>query len=143
MNAKRPRYRQINERLDPFRRRGSLSLGTYGSGVWQRQLPNPLAGVNNQTAPDGFMLSQNYPNPFNPVTNIRFDIPPPKGDRGRMVRVIIYDLLGREVATLVNEHLNPGTYEVSWDGSNYPSGVYYYKLVTDSFTETRKMVLIK
>ena len=88
-------------------------------------------------------LSQNYPNPFNPVTRIKFDIPPLKGVRGMMVRLIIYDLLGREVTTLVNEPMKPGTYEVDWDGSMYASGVYFYKLITDEYVETRKMVLLK
>ena len=55
----------------------------------------------------------------------------------------VYDLLGREIATLVNEELKPGTYEVNWDASNYPSGVYFYRLTTETFYETRKMVLIR
>ena len=63
--------------------------------------------------------------------------------RGVLVVLKIYDVLGREVATLVNEKLSPGTYEVEWNGSNYPSGVYFYKLETESFSETRKMVLLK
>ena len=93
--------------------------------------------------PNSFSLSQNYPNPFNPSTKIRFDIPPLEGDRGRMVRLIIYDILGREIAVIVNEQLSPGTYEVEWGASNYPSGVYMYKLVSDDFTETKKMIFIK
>jgi hypothetical protein len=59
------------------------------------------------------------------------------------VKIIIYDALGREVQTLVNENISPGTYEVDFDGSNLPSGVYYYTLISDSFTETKRMVLIK
>ncbi len=92
--------------------------------------------------PNNFSLSQNYPNPFNPSTKITFSIPPSKGARG-MTRLIIYDILGREISTLVNEQLQPGTYEVEWDGTNFPSGVYFYKLITSDFTETRKMVLVK
>ena len=88
--------------------------------------------------PDEYKLFQNYPNPFNPVTNIKFDIP-----RSSHVKLIIYDALGREVTTLVNEKLTAGSYETSWDGSSFPSGVYFYKLETDNFTNTRKMVLIK
>jgi photosystem II stability/assembly factor-like uncharacterized protein len=90
-----------------------------------------------------FSLSQNYPNPFNPTTKIQFSIPPSKGVRGMGVILFIYDVLGREVATLVNEQLKPGSYEVEWDGSNYPSGVYFYKLITESFSNTKRMVLIK
>jgi hypothetical protein len=63
--------------------------------------------------------------------------------RGVLVRLVIYDILGREIATLVNQQLKPGTYEVEWDASNYPSGVYFYKLLTSEFIETKKMVLIK
>ena len=93
-----------------------------------------------------YSLSQNYPNPFNPSTKIKFAIPNfplTKGDRGMSIRLTIYDLLGREVTTLVNEQLKPGTYEVEWDGTNYPSGVYFYKLTSDFFNETKRMVLIK
>jgi hypothetical protein len=93
--------------------------------------------------PSGFSLHQNYPNPFNPVTKIKFDIPPSKGAGGMTVRLIVYDILGREIATLVNEQLTPGTYEVEWDGSNCPSGVYFYKLITDGFVDVKKMILIK
>jgi hypothetical protein len=103
-----------------------------------------LVGINqiSNEVPENYSLSQNYPNPFNPVTKIKFSIPPSKGARG-MTQLIIYDILGREITTLVNEQLNPGIYKVEWDGSNYPSGVYFYKLITNEFSETKKMVLIK
>jgi hypothetical protein len=103
----------------------------------------------SELTPDKYKLLQNYPNPFNPATKIKFDIPPSKGvglpaaGRGMTVQLVIYDILGREIATLVNEQLKPGTYEVEWDGSNYPSGVYFYKLITQNYSETKKMVLIK
>ena len=92
--------------------------------------------------PSKYSLSQNYPNPFNPVTKMKFDIPPSNGARG-MARLIIYDILGREIAVLINEQLSPGTYEVEWDGTNFPSGIYFYKLITKDYSETKKMVLIK
>jgi hypothetical protein len=88
-------------------------------------------------------LYQNYPNPFNPVTKIKFDIPANVKSRTSNVKVIVYDILGREIATLVNEQLKPGVYEASWDGSNYSSGVYFYSLVTEGFTQTKRMVLLK
>ncbi|MBL7129427.1 MAG: T9SS type A sorting domain-containing protein [Ignavibacteria bacterium] len=88
--------------------------------------------------PNKYTLHQNFPNPFNPVTNIRFDIP-----RSSQVKLIIYDALGREVATLVNEKLNAGSYETDWDGSSYPSGVYFYRVETNEFIYVRKMVMIK
>jgi photosystem II stability/assembly factor-like uncharacterized protein len=104
------------------------------------------AGISkiNSEVPVDFSLSQNYPNPFNPVTKIRFDIPPfTKGGQGGFVTMKIYDVLGCEVTTLVNEQLKPGTYEVEFDGTNYPSGVYFYKFITADYSETRKMVLVK
>ncbi len=118
--------------------------------------------------PKQFSLEQNYPNPFNPTTKIRFNIAPPLGANGAPlpltggdvtalagtvgVKLIVYDILGKEVATLVNEQLNPGTYRVSWDASNFPSGVYFYRLQvepsarserSDGFSESKKMLLIK
>ena len=110
-----------------------------------------ITGVNQISTeiPEKFSLSQNYPNPFNPTTTIRFAIPSNVKSEMSNVKIIIYDVLGREVQILVNENLIPGTYEVDFDGSNLPSGVYYYKLeVSDPstplrVTETRKMVLIK
>ena len=104
--------------------------------------------------PNKFSLSQNYPNPFNPKTTIIFNIPPlvydsfesktrGEGDRGRSISLIVYDILGREIDVLVNEELKPGTYEVEWDGSNYSSGIYFYRLVTKDFSASRKMLLIK
>jgi hypothetical protein len=90
------------------------------------------------TAPETFELFQNYPNPFNPTTSFGFQI----ANFG-MVTLVIYDMLGREVAMLVNEELPPGSHNVVWDASNYPSGVYFYSLQAGSFLETRKMVLIK
>ena len=104
-----------------------------------------IINVNNisTSVPGSFMLYQNYPNPFNPNTKIKFNIPPSKGARGMNTKLAVYDVLGKEVEILVNEKLNAGTYETEWDASNYPSGVYFYKLITDSYTETKKMVLIK
>jgi hypothetical protein len=102
---------------------------------------------NNVT--DKFLLFQNYPNPFNPNTRIKFSIPPLKRARRMSARIVIYDILGREITTLVpplrggREGLSSGTYEVSWDASNYPSGVYFYKLTTDDASITKKMVLLK
>lgn len=88
-------------------------------------------------------LSQNYPNPFNPQTKIKFDVPANVKGQTSNVKLVIYDLLGREVTTLVNEELKPGTYEADWDGSNFSSGVYFYKIISGDFVETKKMVLMK
>jgi hypothetical protein len=100
--------------------------------------------LNNisSTVPKEFSLLQNYPNPFNPTSTIRFDILS-VGAVPRPVRIMIYDVLGREVATLVNEQLKSGSYSVTWDGTNFSSGVYFYKLETETYSETKKMVLLK
>jgi photosystem II stability/assembly factor-like uncharacterized protein len=98
----------------------------------------------NNIEPKSFLLSQNYPNPFNPTTKIKFDIPASLSfGEGLSVRLYIFDILGREVATLVNEQLRPGSYEAEWDGSNFASGIYFYSIQTDQFTQTKKMVLMK
>ena len=97
-------------------------------------------GVNviSSIVPDNFILYQNHPNPFNPITNIKFDL-----KKSSHTKLIIYDMLGKEVATLVNEKLDAGSYEVKWDGSGYSSGVYFYQLKADDYVDTKKMLLIK
>jgi hypothetical protein len=84
------------------------------------------------------MLYQNYPNPFNPVTHFEFRI----ADLG-LVKVSVYDAIGKEAAILLNEELNAGTYKVNFDGSNFPSGVYFYRIETKNFKDSKKMVLVK
>jgi hypothetical protein len=88
--------------------------------------------------PKSFSLSQNYPNPFNPTTNINYQLP-----NTGFVKLTVFDALGREVAVLVNEQQTPGTYQIDWDASDYPSGVYFYKITSGDFSENKKMVLIK
>ena len=97
-------------------------------------------GVNKISSelPNGFKLYQNHPNPFNPTTKIRFEVP-----KSSYIKLIIYDILGKEVSTLVNERLNSGSYVTEWDGSNYSSGVYFYSLMTKDYSETKRMILIK
>ncbi|MFA5012801.1 MAG: T9SS type A sorting domain-containing protein [Ignavibacteria bacterium] len=100
----------------------------------------PLGDVRmtGSEIPESYSLEQNYPNPFNPRTVISFHLPAVSE-----VIIKIYDVRGREVQTLVNEKLNPGTYETTFDGSNYSSGVYFYQLMTEGFSETNKMFLVK
>ena len=88
--------------------------------------------------PEGYSMSQNYPNPFNPVTKIKFNIP-----KSSFVRLAVYNILGKEVGTLVSRNLDAGVYEADFDGSNLSSGVYFYKLVTEDFTDIKKMILSK
>ncbi|HEY5534359.1 MAG TPA: FG-GAP-like repeat-containing protein [Ignavibacteria bacterium] len=94
--------------------------------------------------PTEFALEQNYPNPFNPVTKIRFEIPLSKGGQRGLYSILkIFDILGKEITTLVNESLKPGTYEVTFNGSNLPSGVYFYRFRAGDFIDTKKLVLFK
>jgi hypothetical protein len=101
---------------------------------------NTFVGINqiSSEVPSEFSLSQNYPNPFNPMTKLKFQMP-----KSGLAVLTFYDALGKEVQVLVNQELSPGTYEVDFDGSNLPSGVYFYKLESESFSQTKKMVLIK
>jgi photosystem II stability/assembly factor-like uncharacterized protein len=104
-----------------------------------------IAPVSSEV-PKDFSLSQNYPNPFNPMTNIEFDIPLLRGvsgGRGVSVHLKIYDTAGNEIAVLVNDNLTPGKYRVTWNASDYASGVYFYKLITGNLIETKRMVLVK
>lgn len=102
--------------------------------------PNGTVGVQNisSNVPDKYSLSQNYPNPFNPTTNLEFGIP----ELGN-VSLKIYDGLGREIQTLVNGKFSPGNYKIDFDGSNLASGVYFYKLESGNFIETKRMMLLK
>lgn len=101
---------------------------------------NCLIGIQNISSevPKNYSLKQNYPNPFNPVTNIRFDIL-----KSSYVSLSVMDITGKVVEILINQNLSPGTYNYDWDAEKYSSGVYFYKLETDGFSETKKMVLIK
>jgi hypothetical protein len=93
---------------------------------------------------ENFTLSQNYPNPFNPQTKIKFELPSLTPSKSSIpVKLAVYDMLGREVTTLINSELKPGTYEADWDGSDYSSGIYFYKLEAGDFTETKKMLMVK
>jgi hypothetical protein len=110
----------------------------------QTALPNicligNMLGINNNNkVPEKFSLSQNYPNPFNPSTIINYQLP-----MNNYVKLTIFDALGREAAVLVNEKQSAGSYNVEWDGTNYSSGLYFYKLECEGFTEVKKLVLIK
>ena len=94
--------------------------------------------VEIKTSPLSFSLFQNYPNPFNPTTKIQYWLP----ERSR-VRLTIYDVLGREIKTLVNEEKPAGFYEAKFDGTGVPSGVYFYRIEAGTFSDTKKFVLLK
>jgi hypothetical protein len=102
--------------------------------------PNQTVGINvlSTSVPEKFELSQNYPNPFNPETKIKFSLP-----ENAEVRLKIFDITGREAASLVNERLSAGTYEADWRAEGFNSGVYFYTLTANGNTITRKMLLVK
>ena len=102
---------------------------------WQQ-----IVGINNISSemPSEWKLHQNYPNPFNPVTNISIDIL-----KSENVKLIVYDALGRETETLINDILSPGKYKVTFNASKYSSGIYFYRIISDSFKDIKKMLLIK
>jgi dextranase len=116
----------------------------YDSPVFVKQEDNSL--------PESFILYQNYPNPFNPSTKIKFSIPtspqfPPyqggEAKQGWFVQLKVYDVLGNEVAVLINKEMQTGTYEVEFDATNLPSGIYFYQFRAGNFVKTKKMVLLK
>jgi hypothetical protein len=98
----------------------------------------PVGGVQTIEIPNYYSLGQNYPNPFNPNTVIKFTLP-----ESQNVKLVVFDILGREVKTLINEMRSSGIYEVNFDGSSLSSGIYFYRLVTDKYTDTKKMLMIK
>jgi len=117
---------------------GYLYAGTETNGVYRSVSITTGLNDGSSVSPANFSLDQNYPNPFNPTTRIGFQIT----DYG-LVTLIVYDLLGREVATVVNEKLGPGTYTRQWDAAGLASGIYLYRLATGDFVQTRKLVLIR
>ena len=124
----------------------SVNFNNANSGDEWNYAPNkiirivPSVGIQNigTEIPDKYDLYQNYPNPFNPTTNIRFDI-----TKVSDVKLTVYDILGKEVAVLVNENLNAGSYMVDWNATQNVSGVYLYSIETDNFVAVKKMLLIK
>ena len=102
------------------------------------------ANNSNDLTPDNFTLYQNYPNPFNPTTTIKYSIPSVISTEGRnLVTLKVYDVLGNEIATLVNEEKSAGEYQVNFDASKLASGIYFYQLKAGSFVQTKKMILLK
>ncbi len=109
-----------------------------GSTMWNFGSVLTSVSNNGSSIPDKFALNQNYPNPFNPSTSFTYEL-----SKAGVVSVKIYDLLGREVATLVNEFKQAGSYSATWNAANFGSGVYFCKMQSGSFSETRKMILMK
>ncbi len=155
-----------NERISaaPFTPQSNIFFGDYTNisshngvvrPIWIRLVSGTLSvltaimnfpvGVEpvSTEIPASFSLKQNYPNPFNPNTTFEFDIPAISGSSSRDVSIKVYDILGNETAVIVNGKLTPGSYKYEWDASAQPSGVYFYKMQSGSFSETKKMILAK
>ena len=114
--------------MSPVELRGTGSVKNVKIGETRLVLK-----VGGSMVPQSYYLSQNYPNPFNPVTIFKFDI-----SKKSAVKVVIYNVLGKEIEELVNAELSPGTYAARWIGTNYPSGIYFYSLQTEAFSETKQ-----
>lgn len=118
---------------------GGIDSIAIAVDIVEEIVPQGTAGVNTESkVPEEYILAQNYPNPFNPATLIRYQIP----ESGE-VTLKIFDLLGHEVAMIVNEYKTAGTYEVEFNAVESPSGVYFYQLKSGDFIQTRKMLLLK
>ena len=120
---------------------------SFGRSMWKRKVDESVININkiSISLPNEYRLYHNFPNPFNPIANIRFDLP-----KSSQAKLIVYDILGKEVSRLVNGKLNAGSYIERWDGSNLPSGVYFYQLEIYNekshiyeFIDVKKMILIK
>lgn len=99
--------------------------------------PNAIEPIGT-SVPGTYNLQQNFPNPFNPTTNIRFDLP-----ENANVKLIIYNIIGEQQEVLVNSRLSAGSYNVDWNASAYPSGIYFYTLTTNDYKAVKKMILAK
>lgn len=121
-----------------FDSQGFAYACTFDDGVYKSTASTTGVLSNSGALPKEFKLYQNYPNPFNPVSNIKFQIP-----KSANVRLMIFNILGEEVSILLNRKLLPGTYEITWEAANFPSGVYFYRLEAGDYSEARKMILLK
>ena len=117
----------------------TLYAGTPGAGIWRRTLSDLLTSVDHEKLrPTELNLEQNYPNPFNPTTTIRYGLP-----ARSHVTLTVFNTLGQQVAVLQNGEKDAGYHEVRFDGMNLPSGVYFYRLKAGSFTETKRLLLVR
>jgi subtilisin-like proprotein convertase family protein len=151
------KYVSFDPRIKPANSLNSFFSGKNSQGIWKLRITDFTNGntgvlygwglrINNSVGiqqisgnvPDKFSLSQNYPNPFNPVTNINYSL-----SKSGLVRITVFDILGKEIETLVNENLSPGTYSVTFNAGKYSSGIYFYRMKTEGFTDVKKMILLK
>jgi len=141
----------VYSRLTPGRGSFSALPATYESGTGELvvdsihefgefvfAMPGGTHALGTEGTPDQYVLAQNYPNPFNPETRIEFRI-----QKSEFARLSVYDLLGREVAVLVNEEKPPGVFTVTWGATGLTSGVYFYQLRAGEFVQTRRLILLR
>ncbi len=117
-----------------------IFAGTNSEGIWRIPVLQVVTGIekSNKNLPTSYSLQQNYPNPFNPSTTIQYQIP-----KSGLVTLKVYDVLGREVKTLVNQYQNVGSHEINFNAANLSSGVYFYQLRGGNFVSTKKMILLR
>ena len=143
-NGSGPTLSLINPQLDNSLAESWRASGLYGTPGYLNDIYTKTINEEN-LLPNEFVLYQNYPNPFNPSTKIKYTIPniTLSGVEGSRVVLKIYDILGTEISTLVNEIQTAGSYEITFDASQLTSGIYFYQLRAGSFVQTKKMILIK
>jgi photosystem II stability/assembly factor-like uncharacterized protein len=123
--------------LDYHTATNKLRVGTHGRGVWETTIPTGVINYTNGF-PSQYYLLQNYPNPFNPLTTIKYAL-----KENSTVRLSVYDILGREIKQLVNETQKAGTYTIQFNAEGLSSGIYLYKIQTENYSETKRMILTK
>ena len=125
---------------------GYLFTGRQGGQLFRSTLSTIAVQRISSQIPESFKLYQNYPNPFNPATKIRFDLPyimPVSGKQGINVSLKIFNVLGQKISTMLDTKLNPGTYEITWDGTGFSGGIYFYSISYSGTSKTLPMILIK
>jgi hypothetical protein len=118
---------------------GQLFAGSYDTGDIYRSV-SPTTSVENEinVFPSMMFLYQNFPNPFNPITRIMYKVNSPE-----IITIKVYDILGKEIKTLLSEYKQAGVYELEFDASDLPSGVYFYRIISENYSETKKMMLLR
>jgi len=118
-------------------KQGFIYAGAKNGFVYRSSNPTNLIDFLEKK-PESYHLSQNYPNPFNPLTTIEYSVPQKEN-----VKLTVYDMLGKQIAILINEVKNPGHYKINFDAQNLTSGIYFYKIEAGNFSDYKKMILIK
>jgi len=118
---------------------GFIFAGTEGNAVWKRSLTD-ITGISQLSSetPAEYNLKQNYPNPFNPVTNISYEVL-----KSGNVKISVFDISGKKLTDIVNQFHSTGSYNVTFDGTDFPSGSYFYRMESADFSVVKKMILLK